>query len=56
MFRNNRANTFIDFLSKNNNYKISPFCAIENFFLKEQIFKKYKLYITRQFEKYCKQK
>ena len=65
LFRNKRANTFIDFLSKNNNYKISPYCAIEKTFLKEQIFKKYKLYITRQYfnkdtykriiEKYCKQ-
>ena len=66
LFRNKRANTFIDFLSKNNNYKISPYCAIENIFLKDQIFKRYKLYITRQdfnkntykriIEKYCKQK
>ena len=29
LFRNKRANTFIDFLRKNNNYEISPYCAIE---------------------------
>lgn len=65
LFRNKRANTFIDFLRKNNNYEISPYCAIEEFFLKNQILKKYKLYITRQdfnkdtyrkmIERYCKQ-
>lgn len=48
LFRNKRANTFTDFLRKNNNYEISPYCAIEKIFLKEQIFKRYKLYITRQ--------
>lgn len=66
LFRNKRANTFIDFLRKNNNYEISPYSAIEEIFLKEQIFKRYKLYITRQdfnkdkydriIEEYCKQK
>lgn len=65
LFRDKRANTFIDFLKKNNNYEISPHGAIEKNFLKEQIFKRYKLYITRQYfnkdtynriiEKYCKQ-
>ena len=65
LFRDKRANTFINFLSKNNNYEISPYCAIEKIFLKEQIFKRYKLYITRRYfnkdaykriiEKYCKQ-
>jgi len=65
LFRNKRANTFIDFLRKNNNYEISPYCAIEKIFLNDQIFKRYKLYITRQYfnedtynriiEKYCKQ-
>lgn len=65
LFRNKRANTFIDFLRKNNNYEISPYCSIEEFFLKNQILKKYKLYITRQdfnkdtyrkmIERYCKQ-
>ena len=29
LFINKRANTFIDFLRKNNNYIISPYCAIE---------------------------
>ena len=48
LFRDKSANTFIDFLRKNNNYEISPYSAIEEFFLKEQIFKRYKLYITRQ--------
>lgn len=48
LFRNKRANTFTDFLRKNNNYEISPYCAIEKIFLKEKIFKRYKLYITRQ--------
>lgn len=66
LFRNKSANTFIDFLRKNNNYEISPYSAIEEIFLKEQIFKRYKLYITRQdfnkdkydriIEEYCKQK
>lgn len=66
LFRNKSANTFIDFLRKNNNYEISPYSAIEEFFLKEQIFRRYKLYITRQdfnkdkfdriIEEYCKQK
>ena len=66
LFRNKNANTFIDFLRKNNNYEISPYSAIEEFFLKEQIFRRYKLYITRQdfnkdkfdriIEEYCKQK
>ena len=66
LFRDKSANTFIDFLRKNNNYEISPYSAIEEFFLKEQIFKRYKLYITRQdfnkdkfdriIEEYCKQK
>lgn len=66
LFRDKSANTFIDFLRKNNNYEISPYFAIEEFFLKEQIFKRYKLYITRQtfnkdkfdriIEEYCKQK
>ena len=65
LFRDKRANTFINFLSKNNNYEISPYCAIEKIFLKEQIFKRYKLYITRRYfnkdaykriiEKHCKQ-
>lgn len=65
LFRNKRANTFIDFLRKNNNYEISPYCAIEKKFLNNQILKRYKLYITRQdfnkekfdriVEKYCKQ-
>ena len=65
LFRDKRANTFINFLSKNNNYEISPYCAIEKISLKEQIFKRYKLYITRRYfnkdaykriiEKYCKQ-
>lgn len=32
LFRNKKANTFIDFLRNNNNYEISPYCAIENFF------------------------
>lgn len=48
LFRNKRANTFIDFLRKNSNYEISPYCAIEKSFLNDQIFKKYKLYIARQ--------
>ena len=66
LFRNKRANTFIDFLRKNNNYEISSYCAIEKFFLKDQILKRYKLYITRQdfnkdkydrtIKEYCKQK
>ena len=65
LFRNKSANTFIDFLRKNNNYEISPYSAIEEFFLEEKIFKRYKLYITRQYfnkdtydrriERYCKQ-
>lgn len=65
LFRNKKANTFIDFLRNNNNYEISPCCAIEEIFLKEKIFKRYKLYITRQnfnkdtydrrIERYCKQ-
>lgn len=65
LFRNKKANTFIDFLRNNNNYEISPCCAIEKIFLKEKIFKRYKLYITRQnfnkdtydrrIERYCKQ-
>ena len=65
LFRNKRANTFINFLRKNNNYEISPYCSIEEFFFKNQILKKYKLYITRQdfnkdtyrkmIERYCKQ-
>lgn len=65
LFRNKRANTFIEFLRKNNNYEISPYCAIEKFFLNESFFKRYKLYVTRQYfnkdtynrivEKYCKQ-
>lgn len=65
LFRNKKANTFIDFLRKNNNYEIDPYCAIEKAFLNEQILKKYKLYITRQYfnkdkydiiiEGYCKQ-
>ena len=64
LFKNKRANTFIDFLKNNNNYEISPYCAIEKNFLKDQIFKRYKLYITRQnfnkdtydrrVEEYCK--
>lgn len=66
LFINKRANTFIDFLRKNNNYIISPYCAIEKIFLNDQIFKRYKLYITRQdfnkdiydkkIKKYCEQK
>ena len=66
LFRNKSANTFIDFLRKNNNYEISPYSAIEEILLKQQIFKRYKLYITRQdfnkdkydriIEEYCKQK
>ena len=66
LFRDRSANTFIDFLRKNNNYEISPYCAMEKNFLNEQIFKRYKLYITRQYfnkdkydrivEEYCKQK
>ena len=66
LFRNKRENTFIDFLKKNNNYEISLYCAIEKIFLNDKIFKRYKLYITRQYfnedkynriiEKYCKQK
>lgn len=66
LFRNKKANTFIDFLRNNNNYEISPCCAIEKIFLKEKIFKRYKLYITRQnfnkdkfyriIEEYCRQK
>lgn len=65
LFRNKKANTFIDFLRNNNNYEINPYCAIEKIFLKEKIFKRYKLYITRQnfnkdkynrrIERYCKQ-
>lgn len=65
LFRNKSANTFIDFLRKNNNYEISPYSAIEEIFLEEQILRKYKLYITRQnfnkdtydrrIERYCKQ-
>ena len=65
LFRNKKANTFIDFIRNNNNYEISPCCAIEKIFLKDKIFKRYKLYITRQYfnkdtynkiiEKYCKQ-
>ena len=65
LFRDKKANTFIDFLRKNNNYEISPYCAIEKIFLKDQILKRYKLYITRQdfnrdlygrmVERYCKQ-
>ena len=65
LFRNKKANTFIDFLRNNNNYEISPYCAIENLFLNNQFLKKYKLFITRQhfnkdtyykiIEKYCKQ-
>lgn len=65
LFKDKSANTFIEFLRKNNNYGISPYLAIEEFFLKDQIFKRYKLYITRQdfnkdtydkiVEKYCKQ-
>ena len=65
LFRNKGADTFIDFLRKNNNYEISPYCAIEKIFLNDQFLKKYKLYITRQYfnkdtydkiiEKYCKQ-
>lgn len=66
LFRDKSANTFIDFLRRNNNYEISPHCAMEKIFLNEQIFKRYKLYITRQYfnkdkydrivEEYCKQK
>jgi hypothetical protein len=66
LFRNKGADTFIDFLRKNNNYEISPYRAIERIFLKAQILKKYKLYITRQvfnkdtynriIEKYCKKR
>ena len=65
LFRNKKANTFIEFLRNNNNYVISSYCAIENIFLKEEIFKRYKLYISRlnfnkdtynrRIEKYCKQ-
>lgn len=65
LFINKRANTFIDFLRKNNNYEISPYCAIEKMFLNEPFLKKYKLYVTRQYfnkdkydriiENYCKQ-
>ena len=65
LFINKRANTFIDFLRKNNNYEISPYCAIEKIFLNDQFLKRYKLYITRQdfnkdtydriIKKYCKQ-
>ena len=65
LFRNKKANTFIEFLRNNNNYVISSYCAIENIFLKEEIFKRYKLYITRlnfnkdtynrRIERYCKQ-
>ena len=65
LFRNKSANTFIDFLRKNNNYEISPYSAIEEIFLEELILRKYKLYITRQnfnkdtydrrIERYCKQ-
>ena len=65
LFRNKKANTFIDFLRKNNNYEISPYCAIEKNILNDKLFKRYKLYITRQdfnkdkyyriIEKYCKQ-
>ena len=64
LFRNKRADTFIDFLKNNNNYEISPYWAIEENFLKGQIFKRYKLYITRKnfnkdtydrkVEEYCK--
>ena len=36
LFRNKRANTFIDFLRKNNNYEISLYCAIEKIFLNNQ--------------------
>ena len=32
LFRDKSANTFIDFLRKNNNYEISPYSAIEEFF------------------------
>ena len=42
LFRDKRASTFVNFLSKNNNYGISPYCAIEKTFLKEKIFKRYK--------------
>lgn len=65
LFRNKKANTFIDFLRKNNNYEICPYCAIEKIFLRDKILKRYKLYITRQdfnkdtygrmIERYCKQ-
>ena len=65
LFRNKKANTFIDFLRKNNNYEISPYCAIEKNILNDKLFKRYKLYITRRdfnkdkyyriIEKYCKQ-
>ena len=61
-----QAYSIIRKFEKNNNYEISPYSAIEEFFLKEQIFKRYKLYITRQdfnkdkfdriIEEYCKQK
>lgn len=66
LFINKRENTFIDFLRENNNYEISPYCAIEKTFLNDLIFKRYKLYITRQYfnkdkydrtiKEYCKQK
>ena len=66
LFINKRENTFIDFLRKNNNYEISPYRAMEKVFLNDPIFKRYKLYITRQYfnkdkynrivEEYCKQK
>ncbi|MCI6272345.1 MAG: hypothetical protein MR601_05285 [Erysipelotrichaceae bacterium] len=48
LFRNKTANTFIDFLIKNNNYKISPYLAIEKIFLNDPFLKRYKMYITRQ--------
>lgn len=66
LFSNKSANTFIDFLKKNNDYEIRPYPAIEKIFLNEQILKRYKLYITRQhfnkdtynkiIEEYCKKK
>lgn len=40
LFRNKKANTFIDFLRNNNNYEISPCCAIEKFFFKRANFEK----------------
>lgn len=49
LFINKRENTFIDFLRENNNYEISPYCAIEKTFLNDLIFKRYKLYIIRQY-------